>query len=584
MACRKAADRALMAVASWREEQQENLEERRSEFLKTQYEEWIHPPAENSPRKPPPPAMSMGDFDDRYCIQWLADGPEVPHHDSLRGGCSGGCGKFHPRLVLDWNNEHSHGIVLLEQGAEALVPFQNYMQKLCQQDMATCIPNEPLQNSDIVPDSKHSCSSSTPSYRLTGFLLEHLTTLNQQAASQGDKANALRNHLYKVHNRGALEASKKAHEMWMEQQDFEQAQKRRKLAEDTDNHMHTELLTKVLSICYNTGALSRHLNVIDIAFMRCASTLFRGYARLLSEEKMKALLRPSFKVYEHITLYPCQEEEEKFPIVIDPLNPSRGFRSGISIFQLLDHQVRGQQQGGFPMQPRRVVDKEGTDESSTDGSIPRLSMTFIPQSDSEIPFMTGSNMSMLRRSIIENYRGHLYRIGFLQEGLGACPWLEVARFWLDSRDYTTAQEISVTAQYGIPLSAKFYLKPVEETRTNAEERGTENPEGQDEETERVENPENEQGDDESEGNDDDYDPWVKLTTQVELVDVSISFGDLLGVHVRRELPCAKAHLKEIQQQRPATRSEKDYVRALAKAAREAPGNGADTFRGMDGWD
>jgi len=67
-----------------------------------------------------------------------------------------------------------------------------------------------------------------------------------------------------------------------------------------------------------------------------------------------------------------------------------------------------------------------------------------------------------------------------------------------------------------------------------------------------------------------------------LLGIKFDFKDLLGVYVRKRLPLAKREMQEVRVKRPVTRVEKEYVKALAKAAREAPGN-ADAFEGMKGW-
>ena len=64
--------------------------------------------------------------------------------------------------------------------------------------------------------------------------------------------------------------------------------------------------------------------------------------------------------------------------------------------------------------------------------------------------------------------------------------------------------------------------------------------------------------------------------------IQFGFVDLLGIYVRKKFIQEKQKLSVIRRKRPVSRGEKEYVKALAKAAREAPGN-AQTFRGMKGW-
>ena len=66
---------------------------------------------------------------------------------------------------------------------------------------------------------------------------------------------------------------------------------------------------------------------------------------------------------------------------------------------------------------------------------------------------------------------------------------------------------------------------------------------------------------------------------IQVQSLQFDFNDLLGIYVRKKLPVAKAKYQASQRKRLA---EKQYVKALAKAAREAPGN-ANAFQGMAGW-
>ncbi|KAL7540720.1 hypothetical protein ACHAWF_006769 [Thalassiosira exigua] len=67
--------------------------------------------------------------------------------------------------------------------------------------------------------------------------------------------------------------------------------------------------------------------------------------------------------------------------------------------------------------------------------------------------------------------------------------------------------------------------------------------------------------------------------EIGLRTVAFAFHDFLGVYVRKKLAAAKQKYNSSQVKNPA---DKAYIKALAKAAREAPGN-ADSFRGMEGW-
>ena len=58
----------------------------------------------------------------------------------------------------------------------------------------------------------------------------------------------------------------------------------------------------------------------------------------------------------------------------------------------------------------------------------------------------------------------------------------------------------------------------------------------------------------------------------------------MGVYVRRKLFASRAALRKLQNERPATHAEYDYIRRWARAAREhVPGHARD-FEGLQGWD
>jgi hypothetical protein len=75
---------------------------------------------------------------------------------------------------------------------------------------------------------------------------------------------------------------------------------------------------------------------------------------------------------------------------------------------------------------------------------------------------------------------------------------------------------------------------------------------------------------------------IKYSGSLSLEAVQFDFHNLIGVYVRKKLPIAKEQMQAIRSKRPVARLEKEYVKALAKAAREAPGN-ASAFEGMQGW-
>lgn len=74
---------------------------------------------------------------------------------------------------------------------------------------------------------------------------------------------------------------------------------------------------------------------------------------------------------------------------------------------------------------------------------------------------------------------------------------------------------------------------------------------------------------------------IQYKGSFSIQQISFHFTHLLGIYVRKKLPLERVKMQD-RRDRPATRAEKQYVRALAKAAREAPGNARD-FDGFEGW-
>lgn len=170
----------------------------------------------------------------------------------------------------------------------------------------------------------------------------------------------------------------------------------------------------------------------------------------------------------------------------------------------------------------------------------RLPLPFVE--DSFVP--TQNSYHWKHETMDTNYVGHLVRV-YLEGGwienlpekdcLGVEP-IEVARFVVDPR---TVQEGS-NELFGLSFSVE-----------SNEKRTTVN------------------GCDHFEGH-------------FSIKAIDFGFRDFAGVYVRKKLRQAKQHMQDIQRVRPVTRTYKNYVRALAKAAREAP-RSSRYFEGLEGW-
>ena len=76
--------------------------------------------------------------------------------------------------------------------------------------------------------------------------------------------------------------------------------------------------------------------------------------------------------------------------------------------------------------------------------------------------------------------------------------------------------------------------------------------------------------------------FVRYHSTFIMESIKFEFQDLLGIYARKKLYDAKVQLRKITNVRPATKSEKGYVKAIAKEARMAPGT-ATEFEKMAGW-
>jgi hypothetical protein len=240
MACRKAAYRAMTELSEFNQKQQEKAAEKLAAIEKELRRSWT--PTE---------------LFDVCCVPWLADGAEVMGHKHLGNrGCSGGCGKEHPRISLDFvykkENDEQQSVASL---SHALDPFVEHFEELCRQGLAT-----------------RKISSSE--YYLTGSLQTHVERL-QQRAQFGF-------HLVKVSPK-ALAASKRAHERQMEQEELLQATKKRKIRGPAAND---DLLESVLEICYNHCLLD-HLDLAEIAWMRLSCKTMAKIAAKMASSRLK---------------------------------------------------------------------------------------------------------------------------------------------------------------------------------------------------------------------------------------------------------------------------------------------------------
>lgn len=216
MACRKAAYRSMVEVSEWKEEQQAKANARLRQL-----------------REELQPIWTPKHIFERCCAQFIQYGSGVYQNSTAE--CSGGCGKAHPRITLDFREKKS--FVRLSHGLD---PFLQYFEKLIDQGLATKNQNKDLE------------------YGLEGFLQDHIERLNS--------SKVIPKHMIQV-SPAALAASRRAHERFLDQQgELEwHAAKRRKQASYAKTPTH--LLESVFEICYLHNLLE-HLDLCEIAWMR----------------------------------------------------------------------------------------------------------------------------------------------------------------------------------------------------------------------------------------------------------------------------------------------------------------------------
>ena len=488
MGCRKNAYRALTEMSEWMEAQREKNEEKLKALAEAQKKLWT-------------PAVVF----DRCCSKWLADGPEIQPSGYQAGsalaakGCSGACGKGHPRITLEWKSKQCTAVATV---SHELDPFIKYFQELCDQGLAK------------------TSASNKMHYELKGFLKEHVDRLEQSAP--------FGMHLVKVSS-SALAASQRAHKRHLEHEELEQEAKRRKMQGASENSV---LLERILEICYN-HSLPQHLDLADISWMRLSCKTMGKVAARMAKARMQ-YIKLSYSVLLNGRIVTetrhVNRREETF---------------GEEVWgEACDKKISGTHVEryilGLPCRPLLKEQPSGI---------------FRPDSDTRVkwqsPKLSLSEASHDEEVDATDYRGHVVRL-FLEPVLTetsknemACllpekdclfsSLVEIGRFPLEPADMKQSGELSSKIVYHVE---NFVENSSSDT--------------------------------------------VQYTGDISIQCVKFGFADLLGVYVCKKLPIAKAKMHEIQRQRPATRMEKQHVKALAKAAREAPCSVRD-FIGFEGW-
>jgi len=378
---------------------------------------------------------------ERCCLPWLAHGP----HQMIRSGgnlasvssrgCSG-CLKEHPKITLNFE-----GGVATASISHALDPFLDFFG-----EMPQSTETQPLK------------------YHLSGPLSNHHERIKQKFGK----------HLVLVEHK-ALASSQRAYEKQLEQDDMEQAAKKRKVL---GKAAPINLLETILEICYN-HSLCDHLDVAEIAWLRTSCKSMGRIAAWMARERMRSI---------------------KFSF--DAISQK------CSITQGLEYSPQSILRPSEPQASITWSDHDGDDSAPVEITI-HLEEVATPE-----------------RSILFKYPGRLEVARYL---------LHMQRFGEDGVYRAKSQ---VQNQNDMEGSLEFRVHT-----PSSEQRG------------------------------------IRVCGEINLQSIAFTFNDFLGVYVRKRLYKAKQKYHSSAIKKPA---EKAYIKALAKAAREAPGN-ADSFRGLKGW-
>lgn len=325
-------------------------------------------------------------------------------------------------------------------------------------------------------------------------------------------------HLIKVSPQ-ALSASERAQQRHLEHEELERRAKRRKLS---GNYVGSNLLEIVLEICYN-HSLRDHLDIADVAWMRLSCKAMGRIAARLARERMQQVRLT------HSVLLDGRSISS-----IAPDLPKEGFLITTECRQYkvaVAHQPLQQRAGCFSeFQPQTqtqvefdsgVISKDGTPQVDTSNP-GYIEVPIRPQGYHGHCIRFYLDWKQSERDVFSNNNNNR---------------LEVARHRIDPKDMLegtqTSTRVASRAAYEV-TSARM------ETSPNG---------------------------------------VMRFKGSFFVKSITFTFGDLMGIYVRKKLPMAKSKYLASQNKKPW---KKQYVKALAKAVREAPGS-ADEFLGMAGW-
>jgi len=399
---------------------------------------------------------------EQCCLQWLSRGTYqmIRSGNNLASvthrGCSG-CSKAHPKINLDFV-----GGVAMASISHELDPFKHFFKD---NPIVKTLEDQPVK------------------YQLNGMLSDHHKRIKQKFGA----------HLVSVEHR-ALSASQRAYEKQLEQEEMQQAAKKRKVMGEA---APINLLESVLEICYN-NSIGEYLDVADIAWMRTSCKSMGRIAARMARDRMRAikLLYAAYSPTQESGSCVSKMNQLEIPLSLDMA------AADLSVL--------------CPGEPQKPIDWRCCGDNDV-SSIIRIEI-YLNRDQSAIP----------ERSIL--FGNHYWHDD-----------LEVARYQIDSRNFREEGEVC-KAQSNVQEENLIYRVTSFDL--------------------------------------DESLPGITYSQgKINLQSIVFTFDDLLGVYVRMRLYKAK---REYSLSTIKKSADKEYIKALAKAAREAPGD-ACSFRGMTGW-
>jgi len=525
MACRKAADRALTEVSEWKAREEEQTATAWRQIEERLKPKWTAVITSTIP-------FASGDNDTTQvstdsaplCYAWLQDGWE-------RGptcGCNGGCGKDHPRIILEFDEINHRGSVATL--SHPLKPFMDYFDNLCRNMQATR-------------------TSEGTTYLLHGFLKEHVDRLKMQKECGF--------HLVKVKT-DALTTSRRAQEAFQRACDEEAerlamtSQKKRKRNHDSvsgSQRLSNMLVEKVFQVIWDNHWFQDNLDLLDIHYWQM-SDVASSMASRLALQRMVAV-RLSFRVLLETSHTSRQRGLDRLPqqlrlnyeVSLPPsegdgtvrveIRHPEGYRSLTGLLE--DYRLFPIGLGeGYHGEWMNRIDESGhpivgrfpynsSDDIRSVATGPRQNEdTCQPRNDDDL-----SHHGHVLQVFLQGYGEHVgspsQRLLMSRESAVLGGLLEVARHRIDGSSSPNDRVNSIVC-------------------FSADE------------------------------------------PMLEIKSLSLTFQDLVGWYVRRKLFTSRSLLTKIQRERPISHAERDHVRRLARAAREhVPGHARD-FEGLQGWD